>query len=98
MTMATPPPKLVGTPVRRREDPKLITGGATYVDDVRLVDMHYMAVVRSPHAHARIRSIDTSAARQMPGVIAVYTHEDIRHLGPLPVPGAIANMNLSEHY
>ena len=96
--MTTAPPKLIGTPVRRREDPRLITGGATYVDDVKLVGVHYMALVRSPHAHARIRSVNTSAAKGMPGVIAVWTHNDIKHLGPLPVAGQIPGMQLSEHY
>src|SRR5438105_2463815 len=96
--MTTAPPKLIGTPVRRREDPRLITGGATYVDDVKLVGVHYMALVRSPHAHARVRSVDTSAAKAMPGVVAVWMHDDIKHLGPLPVAGQIPGMQLSEHY
>ena len=56
-------PHLLGSPIKRKEDPRLITGGASYVDDIRLLDMHYLAVVRSLHAHARIRSIDTAAAR-----------------------------------
>ncbi len=64
---------LVGTPVKRREDPRLITGQATYVDDIKLASMLHMAVLRSPYGHARINSINTSAARQLPGVVAVYT-------------------------
>ncbi len=54
--------KLVGKRIRRREDPRLITGTATYVDDIQMPGMHYAAIVRSPHAAARIRSIDTKAA------------------------------------
>ena len=51
-----------GSSIKRREDPRLITGNATYVDDVKLVGMHYLALARSPYAHARIKSIDTSPA------------------------------------
>ena len=52
----------IGDSIRRREDPRLITGKGTYVDDVRLVGMLHLALARSPHAHARITSVDTSAA------------------------------------
>src|SRR6266508_5636252 len=85
--MAVLQPKLLGTPIKRREDPRLITGTATYVDDVKLPGMAYLAVLRSPHAHARVRSIDTSAAQQAPGVLAVITAADIGDAlaGPLPV-------------
>ena len=65
-------PKLVGTRVKRREDPRLIRGGGTYVDDIALVGMQHLAFKRSDVAHGRIRSIDTSAAKAMPGVEAVY--------------------------
>ena len=56
-----------GQPLKRFEDPKLVTGRGSYVDDVQLPGMLYAAVLRSPHAHARIRSIDASAARHLPG-------------------------------
>src|SRR5438128_58904 len=69
---------IVGTPVKRREDPRLITGQATYVDDIKLLGMLHMAVLRSPYGHARIKSIDTEAARNHPGVVAVYTAEDVK--------------------
>src|SRR5579859_4936592 len=69
---------LVGTSVKRREDPRLITGQATYVDDIKLVGMLHMAVLRSPYGHARINSINTEAARNHPGVVAVYTAEDLK--------------------
>ena len=65
--------KLVGKRIRRREDPRLITGTATYVDDIQMPGMHYAAIVRSPHAAARIRSIDTKAAAETPSVAAIYT-------------------------
>src|SRR5262249_34384358 len=77
--MATTPvlPKLVGQRVKRREDPRLIQGRATYVDDIALVGMQHVAFKRSDIAHGKIRSIDTKAARAMDGVEAVYTGADI---------------------
>ena len=76
--------KLVGKRIRRREDPRLITGTATYVDDVTVPGMHYAAIVRSPHAAAKIRSIDTSKAIGAPGVLAVYTGKDTAQVGGVP--------------
>jgi carbon-monoxide dehydrogenase large subunit len=78
---------MIGARVQRREDPKLITGHGHYIDDVNLVNMAHMSVVRSPHPHARIKSIDTSAALASKGVVAVLTHKDFKPviLGPLPV-------------
>src|SRR5690348_13566241 len=77
---------LVGTPVKRREDPRLITGQATYVDDLKLTGMLHMAVLRSPYGHARINSINTDAARKHPGVVAVYTAADLKGVvGVIPV-------------
>ena len=68
---------MVGAPIKRREDPRLITGQATYVDDIKLLGMLHMAVLRSPYGHARIKSINTEAARKHPGVVAVYTAEEL---------------------
>ncbi len=96
MTAATIP-HLLGSPIKRKEDPRLITGGANYVDDIRMLDMHYLTVVRSPYGHARIRSIDTSVAKAMPGVVAVWTYEDVKSMGLMPVPGAVPGMKLAEH-
>src|SRR5579871_6751085 len=77
---------MIGTPVKRREDPRLITGQASYVDDVKLHGMLYMSVLRSPYGHARINSINTDAARQHPGVMAVYTAADLKGVvGPVAV-------------
>jgi carbon-monoxide dehydrogenase large subunit len=75
---------VVGTSVKRREDPRLITGEAKYLDDIQLLGMSYAAILRSPYAHARIKSIDVSAARAMKGVIAVYTGQDFADLPPMP--------------
>jgi carbon-monoxide dehydrogenase large subunit len=86
--MATTPvlPKLVGERVKRREDPRLIRGRATYVDDIALVGMQHLAFKRSDIAHGRIRAIDTSAAERMDGVEAVFTGKQIAEfLGPMPI-------------
>ncbi|MCL4208003.1 MAG: xanthine dehydrogenase family protein molybdopterin-binding subunit, partial [Pirellulaceae bacterium] len=74
----------VGKPLRRREDPKLMTGDGNFLDDVRLPGMSYAAVLRSPVAHGKIRGIDTSRAKKMPGVIGVFTGEDLADVNPLP--------------
>ncbi len=74
-----------GESIKRREDPRLITGRGTYVDDIKLVGMLHMALVRSPYAHANVRSVDTSAAAAMNGVAAVFTGEQLaEQLGSLP--------------
>lgn len=75
---------VVGTPVKRTEDPRLITGEARYLDDIHLPGMAHAAILRSPHAHARIRSINTAKAAAVPGVIAVYTGQDFADLPALP--------------
>src|ERR1051325_10590841 len=85
--MATSPvlPKLVGARVKRREDPRLIQGKGTYVDDVKIVGMQHLAFKRSDVAHGRIVSIDTKAAEAMEGVEAVYTGAQIAEfIGPMP--------------
>jgi carbon-monoxide dehydrogenase large subunit len=78
-------PKLVGQRVKRREDPRLIQGRATYVDDIKIAGMQHLAFKRSDIAHGRIRSIDTSAALAMDGVEAIYTGAQITELVP-PMP------------
>src|SRR6059058_1018642 len=86
--MATSPvlPKLVGQRIKRREDPRLIQGRGTYVDDLALVGMQHLAFKRSDVAHGRIRSIDTSAAKAMDGVEAVFTGAQIAEfLAPMPI-------------
>ena len=79
---------LVGARIRRREDPRLITGRATYVDDVKTVGTVYAAFVRSPYGHAKIRSIDLSAAKNHPGVFGVYAGSDIAAAGVGNLPCA----------
>jgi carbon-monoxide dehydrogenase large subunit len=74
--------KSIGKPLRRKEDLRLVTGGGRFSDDVSLPGQAYAVFVRSPHAHARIRSIDTKTARAMPGVLAVLTAADVEADGP----------------
>ena len=96
-----PPGASVGTALRRKEDPPLITGHGRYVDDISLTGMLWLAFVRSPEAHAKIVSIDSSAATARDGVVAVFTGEDMSDLGgPLPMawapPGV--EVNNPEHW
>jgi len=75
--------KLFGAAIKRREDPRFISGRGQYVDDVKLPGMTSAAFVRSPHAHATIKSINSVEAKSMPGVVAVYTAHDVK-VGGLP--------------
>jgi carbon-monoxide dehydrogenase large subunit len=80
---------MIGGRTKRNEDPRLLTGRALFIDDLALPDMLHVAFLRSPHAHARIRSLDVSRAREREGVIAVFTAEDLGEYwqhGPLLVP------------
>ncbi|MET0995257.1 MAG: xanthine dehydrogenase family protein molybdopterin-binding subunit [Mycobacterium sp.] len=86
---------VIGTAVRRKEDPRLLRGDGQFTDDVEPARTTYMAIARCPYPHARIGAIDTSAARELDGVLQVLTAADIRETtGPLtvlrPVPGAPA--------
>ena len=78
------PEPLVGARIKRREDPRFITGTGNYLDDIRLPGMTYAAVLRSPYAHADIRSLDVTDAQRMPGVLAVWTGADTASVNPLP--------------
>jgi carbon-monoxide dehydrogenase large subunit len=81
----------IGQPVPRFEDPRLVKGGGRYIADMVFPGMAFGYVLRSPHAHARIRSIDTSKAKAAPGVLAVLTGADYKKagFGDLPVPGGL---------
>lgn len=74
--------RYMGAPVKRREDPRLITGTSVYVDDLQLTGMAHVTFVRSSFAHARIAGIDTTEAMEMPGVIAILTARDLEHVLP----------------
>ena len=85
---------IFGSGIRRREDPRLITGAATYTDDLSLPDMVHAAMLRSPHAHARITRIDTSRAKKAPGVVAVFAGTEIDALQAMPCAWLLPNSNL----
>src|ERR1700736_2672531 len=77
--------KWIGKSIKRVEDPRLLTGQGRYIDDIDLPNMLHAAVLRSPRAHARIKSIDIAAAAALPGVVKVLTGADIaKATGPLP--------------
>src|SRR5687768_3865590 len=67
----------IGARIERKEDVRFLTGAGQYTDDVVLANQSYAYFLRSPHAHARIRSIDTTRARAAPGVLAVFTADDL---------------------
>ncbi len=99
--------KLIGASIKRREDPRFITGKGNYTDDLKLAGLTYAAFVRSPHAHARIRGIDVSAARAHPGVVAVFTGKDMTGVNSLPcgwdlrkeknIPGVVQDLAMVPH-
>ena len=90
----------VGRAMPRVEDPRFLAGRATYVDDVALPGMLHVALLRSPHAHARIARLDVADAARHPGVLAVLTGEEIAQLMPplrplIPIPGPPATYPLA---
>src|SRR5687768_9006111 len=88
----------VGGGVLRKEDPELVTGHARYVDNMSLPGMLWVGVVRSPFAHARINSVDVSRAREMPGVTAAFSGEDLagEWAAGLPCAWPIANRSFPD--
>jgi carbon-monoxide dehydrogenase large subunit len=96
-TTTAKPETLIGKRIKRREDPRLITGTATYVEDIKMPGMHYAVVVRSPHAAANIKSIDTSKAAELPGVVAIFTGKDVANIGPVPCGAALPGLRVPHH-
>jgi aerobic carbon-monoxide dehydrogenase large subunit len=95
MSAGTTTTRVFGSAIRRREDPRLLTGGAEYTADIVLPGMAHAAILRSPHGHARIRAIDVSRARSAPGVVAVFTGSDIQGvLQPIPCAWLLPNADL----
>jgi aerobic carbon-monoxide dehydrogenase large subunit len=91
-------PKYVGARTKRKEDPRLIRGMSTYVDDVKLHGMLHVAIVRSPHAHARLKSIEATAALKLPGVVAVFTAQDVGDkVGSVPCAAQIPDLKVPKH-
>jgi carbon-monoxide dehydrogenase large subunit len=93
---------MVGARIKRREDPRLITGRATYTDDVKQVGTVYAAFVRSPYGHATIKSVNVAAATAHPGVLAAYSGDDLHHAHnlktSLPVAHKMADLKTPPHY
>src|SRR5215510_14457446 len=99
--------RVLGKAIKRREDPRFITGKGNYVDDVKLPGATWAAFVRSPHASARIRSIDVAKAKQHPGVVAVFTGADMTGVNSLPcgwdlrkekkIPGVVQDLAMVPH-
>src|SRR5215813_4557471 len=87
----------VGKRVRRREDLWLITGTATYVEDIQMPGMHYAVILRSPHAAARIRSINTKRAEAAPGVVCVFTGKDTKGVGAVPCGIVMPDLRVPQH-
>lgn len=92
----------IGQPVRRREDLRLLTGRGRYSDDINIPGQAYAIMVRSPHAHATVRGIDTRVAAAAPGVLAVLTGQDMQADGLKPIPHAVrtghpADISLDNH-
>ncbi len=82
--------RLVGAPIRRKEDFRFITGQGNYVDDIKRPNMLYVSILRSPHPHAKIVEVRTEAAQSDPRVKAVLTSEDVkRSSGPMTIRGYI---------
>ena len=87
----------VGKRVKRTEDPRLIRGLAHYVDDIALPGTLHVAFLRSMYAHAKINSIDTSAALAAPAVVAVYTGKDVQKIGPVPCASALPELKVPDY-
>jgi len=84
--------------MKRVEDPRLIKGIATYTDDIRLAGLLHASILRSPHAHARITSIDTSRAAALRGVVAVFVGADVNgQCGTIPCAGAMPDQKMPKH-
>src|SRR5690348_6673511 len=89
----------IGSAPRRREDIRFLTGQGRYLDDLAFDNLAQAVVLRSPHAHARIERIDTSAARMLPGVLAVLTATEAREDGLSPLlPSVEANTVTGERF
>ncbi|MDP9411941.1 MAG: molybdopterin-dependent oxidoreductase, partial [Actinomycetota bacterium] len=96
--MTEAPEKFVGGGVPRKEDPALVTGRANWTDNIKLPGMLHATLLRSPYAHARITSIDTSVAKEQPGVVAVFTGDDLAEeydKNPQANPAAVTGYDLS---
>src|SRR3954469_17113224 len=81
----------IGASVKRKEDLRFLSGRGQYTDDINRPGQTYAYILRSPHAHAAIKGIDLSEAKAMPGVVAIFTGEDMQGIGGLPCGWQIHN-------
>src|SRR5256712_4369820 len=89
--------RLFGKSIKRREDPRFITGRGSYTDDLKLTGMTYAAFVRSPHAHAKIGKIDVTRAKAHPGVVAIFTGKDLTGVNSLPCGWLLPELKVPPH-
>src|SRR6059058_4686946 len=89
--------RLFGKSIKRREDPRFITGRGSYTDDLKLPGMTYAAFVRSPHAHAKIGKIDLTQAKAHPGVVAIFTGKDLTGVNSLPCGWLLPELKVPPH-
>src|SRR5437667_6967908 len=90
--------RYIGRAIKRLEDPRLIKGIATYVDDISVPGMLQTAILRSPHAHARISSVKTDAAKSLAGVVGVFTGADINDkCGVVPCASPMEGQKMPRH-
>src|SRR5262245_33019428 len=91
-------PKYIGQKVKRTEDPRLIQGIGHYVDDIELAGTLSLFILRSPYAHAKINSINIEAAKNAPGVVAVYTGKDVEgRIGAVPCAAAMPELKVPKY-
>jgi carbon-monoxide dehydrogenase large subunit len=95
--MAATVERLIGKSIKRREDPRFITGRGTYVDDLKMPGTTYAVFVRSPHAFATIKKIDTAAAAKHPGVVAIFTGADMTGVNSLPCGWLLPELKVPPH-
>src|SRR5258708_16552661 len=84
----------LGHSMKRKEDPRLVRGRGNFIDDVKLPGMLHLDIVRSPYAHARIKSIDSSKALKVPGVAAVITGKDLDKYGLAWMPTLMSDRQM----
>src|SRR5215468_5160916 len=89
--------RLLGASIKRREDPRFITGKGNYTDDLKLAGMTHAVFVRSPHANARIRNIDTGKASKLSGVVAIFTGKDMTGVNSLPCGWLLPELKIPPH-
>ena len=89
--------RVLGASIKRREDPRFITGKGNYTDDLKLAGMTHAFFVRSPHANAKIRKIDTAKASKAPGVVAIFTGKDMTGVNSLPCGWLLPELKIPPH-